>query len=294
MEVKVSWHFGRWVFSLSGGERNHFHLAQSQKGCEAGADLKHCCVQTLGILAFTHSHTGFCCLFKLSRFRIVHFWYLKRPASSERKAKNKEFYCFQFNLYWYENGLRLSPGNCTVTKCISYSRVRVVWLACLSCTISGHMVHFPQSSALLHSESPMCEFTQRKIFITYSQRGSSSQQLREKKQFAYQEMTYKSRSSAGRAFERNYTRPLAWCKTNSVVWVRPKRQNTPSKAHWDLTPFFIPLNWSNPQLIACQAVLAWNRIYDETKSGGKRGWRLRERGKMGWWGWGSAVSVSSW
>lgn len=100
---------------------------------------------------------------------------------------------------------------------------------------------FLSPSALLHGESPMCVFTQCKMDTIYSQCGRFSQQLCEKKQFAYHVMTYKSRSSAGKALERRYTRLSAWCKTNSVVWMRPKRQNTPSKAHRDLTPSFIPL-----------------------------------------------------
>lgn len=73
----------------------------------------------------------------------------------------------------------------------------------------------------------------------------------------------------------------------SMVQNKQRGVNAPEKTkHTEqstprFNPVFYPLNWSNPQLIACQAVLAWNRIYDETKSGGKRGWRLRKRGKMG-------------
>lgn len=63
---------------------------------------------------------------------------------------------------------------------------------------------------------------------------------------------------------------------NAPEKTKHTEQSTPG-----FNPVFYPLNWSNPQLIACQAVLAWNRIYDETKSGGKHGWRLRKRGKMG-------------
>lgn len=61
----------------------------------------------------------------------------------------------------------------------------------------------------------------------------------------------------------------------------PEKTDNTEQSAQRFNPIFYPLNWSNPQLIASQAVLAWNRIYDETKSGGKHGWRLKKRDKMG-------------
>lgn len=182
-----------------------------------------------------------------------------------QSPNKKEFYCLYFNLSWRKPGQECTK---TVwTKHTASTRLQIVWVVCFSCTNPGHTVHSCMvdticSQVLVFLSNCSCSLSLMFLFET-EQLSCNDKQVQVKCKQSSQEEVHSSFS-------------LVQNKQHGAS-APEKAENTEQR----FNPIFYPLNWSNPQLIACQAVLAWNRIYDETKSGGKHGWRLRKRDKMG-------------